>query len=81
MNRPHDPLDCEPTLDDLAEIATEWPVIEAEMAVVAAECRMSASPDALSVRAHRRAVAALAARVRAHSATSPRTSGARPDAA
>lgn len=54
----------EPSPGELAEIATEWPVIEAELAVVAAECRMAASSDPLAVRAHRRAVVALAAEVR-----------------
>jgi hypothetical protein len=80
MNCPHDALDVEPTDVELADIAAEWPIIEAEMAVVAAECRLAVSPDALSVRAHRRAVAVLAARVRSHSATSS-TSGICPDAA
>lgn len=49
-----------PTATDLAAIEAEWPLIEAELAVVAAECRLAVSPDALSVRAHRRAVATLA---------------------
>ena len=51
----------EPTAAELAAIEDEWPVIEAEMAVVTAECRLAMSPDVLSLRAHARAVAALAA--------------------
>lgn len=51
--------EAEPTPAELAAIADEWPVIEAELAVVTAECRLAAWPDALAVRAHRRAVAAL----------------------
>jgi hypothetical protein len=48
-----------PTSSELAAIADEWPVIEAELAVVMAECRLADSPDEVAVRAHRRAVAAL----------------------
>jgi hypothetical protein len=51
--------DAAPTPGDLAAIADEWPVIEAELAVVMAECRLAASPDEVAVRAHCRAVAAL----------------------
>lgn len=58
----------EPRPSDLASIATEWPVIEAELAVVDAECRLAASPDALAVREHRRAVAHLARVTRSKSA-------------
>lgn len=51
--------EAEPTPAELAAIADEWPVIDAELAVVAAECRLAAWPDELAVKAHRRAVAAL----------------------
>lgn len=51
---------AEPRPSDLASIVAEWPVIEAELAVVHAECRLAASPDAMAVRGHRRAVAHLA---------------------
>ena len=45
-----------PTARELAAIEDEWPVIEAELAVVTAECRLAMSPDVLSLRAHARAV-------------------------
>lgn len=54
----------DPTPEDLAAIAAEWPLIEAELAVVAAECRLAVWHDAVAIRAHRRAVNALAAVVR-----------------
>lgn len=62
----------EPSWADLVAIAAEWPVIEAELAVVDAECRLAASPDALSVRAHRRAVARLARMTRTSYAAATR---------
>lgn len=62
----------EPRPSDLASIAAEWPVIEAELAVVDAECRLAASPDALAVRGHRRAVAHLALVTRSNSAAATR---------
>lgn len=55
---------AEPTVTELAAIAEEEPVITAEVAVVDAECHLAASPDETAVRAHRRAVAALAVAVR-----------------
>ena len=61
-------MKTEPTLRDLAAIEAEWPVIEAEIAVVDAECRLAASVDAVSVRAHRRAVARLSRLAAARSA-------------
>jgi hypothetical protein len=74
--------DVEPTPEELAQIAAEWPVIEAEMAVVAAECRLAIHRDPLSARAHRRAVVALAAVVREHDvASSYLVSVSSPDAA
>lgn len=54
----------EPTPADLAAITAEEPVIAAEVAVVDAECRLAASPDELSVKAHRRAVVALGGAIR-----------------
>ncbi|GAB2766988.1 hypothetical protein GCM10027039_30370 [Terrabacter koreensis] len=63
---------CEPRPSDLASIAAEWRVIEAELAVVDAECRLAASPDPLAVRRHRRAVARLARVTRANSAAATR---------
>lgn len=66
-NRLIAPVITEPTPKDLAGIEAEWPVIAAELAVVDAECRLAASPDALAVRAHRRAVSALAAVTRTQS--------------
>lgn len=50
----------EPTPAELVAIEDEWPVIAAELDVVAAECRLAASTDELGIRAHRRAVARLA---------------------
>lgn len=64
--------DNEPTASALAAIADEWPVIAAELDVVAAECRLATSPDALAVRAHRRAVAALAVVTRRESPSKTR---------
>jgi len=64
-------------------IEAEWPVIEAELEVVAAECRLAGSPgDQLAIRAHRRAVRSLLA-VLAESIPNPNplASGDRPDAA
>lgn len=52
-------LNSEPTAAALDAIEAEWPLIDAELAVVDAECRLAASADALSVRAHRQAVAHL----------------------
>src|SRR5688500_6729239 len=48
---------------DLDAIAGEWPVIEAELALVEAECRLAAAPEPLAVRAHRRGVARTATRI------------------
>ncbi|MDO5698144.1 MAG: DUF6284 family protein [Dermatophilus congolensis] len=71
-----------PTATDLAAIEAEWPIIAAELAVVDAECRLASSPDVFAVRAHRRAVGALAVVVReqrnhlpttAHRPSSPTT--------
>ena len=59
----------EPTAAALGAIEAEWPVIEAELAVVNAEIRLALSPDSLAVRAHRRAVQALAVTVRAGTAS------------
>lgn len=56
--------DDEPTFSELAAIVAQEPVIAAEVAVVDAECRLAASPDELSVRAHRRAVVALGVALR-----------------
>jgi hypothetical protein len=56
-----------PTARELRSIEAEWPVIAAEHAVVVAECRLAESSDPVAVRAHRRAVAALAAVTRAQS--------------
>ncbi|MGL4177523.1 MAG: hypothetical protein ACRCSN_15765 [Dermatophilaceae bacterium] len=61
----------DPPPEELAVIEAEWPVVTAELAVVAAECRLAASGDVVSVRAHRRAVAALARVVRARSWVRP----------
>lgn len=66
-NRVSTTVYTEPSAADLARIEAEWPVIEAELAVVDAECRLAASPDPLAVRAHRRAVTALAAVTRTQS--------------
>jgi len=76
---------AEPSLSDLSAIESEWPVIEAELEVVAAECRLAGSPgDQLAIRAHRRAVRSLLA-VLAESIPNPNpnpsVSGDRPDAA
>lgn len=49
----------DPTTAELAAAECEWPLIEAELAVVDAECRLAVSADPLAVRAHRRAVAHL----------------------
>lgn len=50
----------EPTIEDLAAIEAEWPLIAAEIAVVDAECRLALAPtDVLAIRAHRRAVRAV----------------------
>jgi hypothetical protein len=52
----------DPTPSDLAAIEAEWPLIAAELDVVAAECRLASSPvDVLAGRAHRRAVRRLLA--------------------
>lgn len=50
----------EPTPAELAAIEDEWPVIAAELDIIAAECRLAASRDELGIRAHRRAVTHLA---------------------
>lgn len=52
-------FDDEPTPSELAAIAAEEPVIDAEVAVVDAECALAMSPDEVTIRRHRRAVAAL----------------------
>jgi len=75
----------EPSLLELRVIESEWPVIEAELEVVAAECRLAGSPgDQLAIRAHRRAVRSLLALL-AESTPNPNptpvVSGNRPDAA
>jgi len=71
----------EPTRRELDEIAAERPVIEAELEVTSAECRLAGSPgDQLAIRAHRRAVRSLLA-VLAESIPNPLASGIRPDAA
>jgi hypothetical protein len=58
----------EPTPTELAAIEAEWPLIAAEIAVVAAECRLALAPtDALSIRAHRRTVRAALAAAAQHS--------------
>jgi len=78
-----DPLKNDPRRADLLLIEAEWPVIEAELEVVAAECRLAGSPgDQLAIRAHRRAVRSLLA-VLAESIPNPNplASGDRPDAA
>lgn len=49
----------DPTPAELAATEREWPLIEAELAVVTEECRMAISADPLAIRAHRRAVARL----------------------
>ena len=75
-----------PTRAALAAVEAEWPVIEAELEVVSAECRLARFPgDQLAVRTHRRAVRALLA-VLAESLpipnpNNPLVSGDRPDAA
>jgi len=72
-----------PTRAALAAVEAEWPVIEAELEVVAAECRLAQHPgDQLAIRAHRRAVRSLLA-VLAESIPNPNplASGDRPDAA
>ncbi|MFE7504013.1 DUF6284 family protein [Promicromonospora sp. NPDC057488] len=51
--------DDEPTVDDLAALVAEEPVVSAEVAVVDAECRLATSPDEVAVKAHRNAVTAL----------------------
>lgn len=66
----------EPSAAELVAIEDEWPVIAAEVAVVAAECRLACSSDVLAVRAHRRAVSALAAVVRTRYASSSTPSAA-----
>jgi len=80
----------DPSPAEIASLEAEWPVLEAELALVAAECRLAERPtDQLTIRAHRRAVRALLA-VLAGSPSDPRdplhpfnplASGIRPDAA
>jgi len=73
----------EPTHREIAAIESEWPLIQAELEVVAAECRLAGSPgDQLAVRAHRRAVRSLLAVLAdAIPNPTPLASGNRPDAA
>jgi len=78
----------EPSLRELRVIESEWPVIEAELDVVAAECRLASRPgDQVAIRTHRRAVRALLA-VLTDSVSptpldpfNPMVTGSRPDAA
>ena len=52
----------EPTTADLFAIEEEWPLIAAELELVAAECRLASSPvNVLAGRAYRRAVRRLLA--------------------
>jgi hypothetical protein len=51
----------EPTRADLAAIDAEWPLLEAELAVVDAECQAVAWPGPITRRALRRALRRLAA--------------------
>jgi len=78
-------VSTEPSHEDLCAIADEWPVIEAELEVVAAECRLARFPgDQVAVRAHRRAVRAVLALLTgstAHPNPNPLAPGDRPDAA
>lgn len=60
----------EPHRADLAAIEAEWPVIAAELEVVDAECRLARTPaDALTIRAHRRAVRGLLTALAQHEPT------------
>lgn len=55
-----DRSDLGPTVEDLQAIEAEQPLLDAELAVVDAECRLLTSPGPLSDAAYLRAVQALA---------------------